>query len=106
MFKSIATAVLAVSFAGAAMADEKKSAAFLAASSDGQIGYISASLSMAQALLSKPQGECIGKYAASNHSDCYKEIIDTIKKYDAYTPSSVVAAAIEKHCGSFQLATR
>lgn len=88
------------------MAEDKKSATFLAASPDGQIGYISASLSMAQALLSKPQGECIGKWAEAHHADGYKEVIDTIKKYDSYHPSSVIAAVIEKQCGSLELATR
>lgn len=106
MFKTIATAALAISFAGAAVAEEKKSAAFLSASPEGQISYITTSLSMAQALLSASQGECIGKWAAAQRPAGYKEMVDTIKKYPDYHPSSVVAAVIEKHCGSFELATR
>lgn len=107
MFKSIATtAVLTVSFAGAAMAEEKKAASFLAANSQGQIGYINASLTMAQALLSKTQAECISKWSAANEPNGYKEVIDTVRKYDTYHPSSVIAAIIEKACGSFELAQR
>lgn len=106
MYKRFAAAALAVSITSAAMAEDKKSAAFLAASPEGQISYITTSLSMAQALLSPSQGECIGKWAATARPAGYKDVVDAIKKYPDYHPSSVVAAVIEKHCGSFQLANR
>lgn len=104
--KSIATATLAVSFAGAAVAEEKKSASFLSTTPEGQIAYITTSLSMAQALLSKSQSDCISKWATAHRPDGYKEIVDTVKKYDTFHPSAVIAAVIEKTCGAFELAQR
>lgn len=104
MFKSIATAVLVVSFAGAAVAQDKYNATFLAKSHEGQMGYIETSLAMAQALLSKSQGECIGKWAQANQPNGYKELVQAIAKHKDFHPSGVIAAAMEKVCGKFELA--
>lgn len=103
MLKTLTTAVLAVSFAGSAMAQDPQNANFQAFSSDGQKGYIGASIAMAQTLLSKTQADCIGSWAKANEPNGYKEVVAAIKKYADYHPSGVIAAIIEKQCGKFEL---
>lgn len=106
MFKPIATAVLAVSFAGAAIAQDQTNAQFQSFSPDAQKGYIGNSLIMAQALLSNTQGVCIGKWAKANEPNGYNPIVNLVKKYPDIHPSAIIAAFIEKECGKLELAQR
>lgn len=106
MFKTFTAAVLAVSFAGAAMAEERKADGFLKASSAAQVSYINTSLTMAQHLLSKSQGECISKWSKANEPNGYKLILDISQRNPDVHPSAIVVAVIEKECGHLALAQR
>ena len=101
---ALAAALVVVAVSNTAMAQEKKSANFLSASPESQLAYIATSLLMAQSIVSKDYAACIGKWAEANAPSGYKEIIDTVKKYDDFHPTGVIAAVIKKACGPFQVA--
>lgn len=102
--KSIATAVLAVSFAGAALAQDDTNASLLAKSPEAQAIYLESSLSMAATLLPKTQGLCIRQWEKGHKGDGYKNLVEAIKKYPDYHPTLVITAAMEQVCGKFELA--
>lgn len=107
MFKTFATAALAVSFAGAAMAEDKfKSAELLAQPKEGQIGYINASVAMASVMVSPNQNRCILSWVDKSRPSGYSDVLATMQKYGDYHPAAVIAAVLEKQCGSFELAGR
>lgn len=101
MFKTFATtAVLAVSFTGAADANETAKA-FLGASPEGQASYITTSLAMAQTIVAPNQAACIREIKGQA---AYADIIDKIRKYSDHHPTGVIAAYVEKQCGAFEVA--
>ena len=104
MFKQFAAAALAISISTGALAQDKDNAAFFAKTQEAQITYIETSLSMPRALVSKTQGACVRQWAASHQADGYIGIVTAIKKFSDYHPSLVIAAAMEKVCGKFDLA--
>lgn len=109
MFKSIATAVLAVSFAGAAVGQEilttKK---FLEWSPENQKGFIITTTMMGGLIAAKNrngQAQCIDTWNATHQKDGFKPVIDAMRKYPDYHPLAIVSAVIEKACGDFKYTT-
>jgi hypothetical protein len=109
MFKSIATAVLAVSFAGAAMAgDGFTIKEFLALSDGAQKNFITttAGATGLVANMNRPaQSKCIDAWIAKYASTGYQPVIETMKKLPDYHPMAVTVAVIQKECGPFTYAT-
>lgn len=102
--KSIATAMLAVSFAGAAMAEDQFNAtAFLAWNAKQQESYVTASLAMAAAI-APSQSSCINAWNQTARAAGYKDLIATMQKYSSHHPTAVVLALIERDCGRITIA--
>lgn len=107
MFKTFATAALAVSFAGVALAEEKfNSSELLTQPKDGQIGYINASVAMASVMVSPNQNRCILSWVEKNRPSGYADVVAAMKQYGDYHPAAVIAAVLEKQCGSFEMGGR
>lgn len=105
MFKSIATAtVLTVSFAGAAVAEEKfDGSKFLSWTTAQQEGYVTTSLAMAAAIVPS-QASCINAWNGKAKSEGYKELVSTMQQYSKHHPTAVVLALVERDCGKIAIA--
>lgn len=105
MFKQFAAAAIAVTIStGALAADQFKSTQLLAQSTDNQIGYIDASLAMASVMVKSTQNHCITNWAQQNRPTGYSKLRSAMTQYGDYHPAAVIAAVLEKECGSFDLA--
>lgn len=108
MFKTFATAALVVSFAGAAMAEQKNTGAtFLQLPLEVQHGYIqTASMAIGVIALKnrKGQAKCIDDWGAANEKTGYQPIMDAMKKYSEYHPMPIIIEVLSKACGTFEYA--
>lgn len=107
MFRSIATAALAVSFAGAAMAEDLTGAKFMAWTTQDRNGFISNAIitsAFIAASTSQEKARCLSDWSSQHLADNYQPIIDAVKKHPQFHPTSVVIAYMEKVCGPLRLA--
>ncbi|MFA5952001.1 MAG: hypothetical protein WC807_17140 [Hyphomicrobium sp.] len=106
MFKTFATAALALSFAGAAMAEDNLTTAkFLASPPDAQKNFI-ANVAMTAGLIAsqnrKGQGKCIDDWYAANAKTGFQPVIDAMKRLPDYHPNALILAVFEKSCGDLK----
>jgi hypothetical protein len=109
MFKSIATAVLAVSFAGAAIAEEGLTTSeFLKWNTGSQKSFITTVTIMGGLIAAKnrtEQAKCIDSWYATNQANGFPTVISAMKRFPNYHPVATISAVIQKECGDFKYTT-
>lgn len=101
--KAVLAASLTLFFTGSATAQEFKSSEFLTWNRDNQEFYIRTSMGMAGLIAGRnveSQGKCLDDWYFGNQDKANNEVLATMRRFPSYHPRGVIAAIMEKKCGS------
>ncbi len=90
-------------FQQAAYAEAFKGSDFLTWKRDSQEFYIRTSVGMAGLIVGRyneAQGKCLEDWYYGDESSANNQILDVMRQYSTYHPRGVIAAVMEKRCGS------
>lgn len=103
----MALAMSALTYPQETVAESFSGSVFFEWSVAEQRGYLDAQLVMASSIVTRKKpdmAQCIADHFYGSNgltNTAFQELVDTIRTYESYHPSSVLVVVIENRCGAF-----